>query len=102
MQCFRECLKLFLVDHNPRTAIFGRPALVGVVLREPNLQICRRSGVELTRRKAAKDVNRRHGRDSNSRPNAPEGRRGDLYPAELRAHSDRISYFAPNCGSGAG
>ena len=29
----------------------------------------------------------------NSRPNAPEGRRGDLYPAELRARLTRITHL---------
>src|ERR1019366_4289695 len=31
--------------------------------------------------------------ETNSRPNAPEGRRGDLYPAELRARITRIPHF---------
>src|SRR5260370_83343 len=76
----------------PRTSILGRSALVGIMLGKADLQIRRRACIELTRCQAAQYISEWHGGE-NSRPNAPDGRRGDLYPAELRAHSYRHIAF---------
>jgi hypothetical protein len=69
----------------PRYAMTGRFTHTLVVLKKTRTNILGLTGVISSGFLAVKDVDEEHGSETRATAIAPEGRRGDLYPAELRA-----------------
>ncbi len=92
-QSFAHCRILFPIHDLPRSPMFCRDAEVGVVLGQPDFQVCRRTRIKATRRQAPQDINECHCRDgAPGEIRTPDLmlRRHPLYPAELRARFFRI------------